>query len=141
MTGIRRALVLIGLTVAVMVGAAIPASATFADSVTATADVTTATVDAPDWAHAAVTYCHPVQTAEATGNWPGSTARDVTGYRLTTYLNDGRSIVLTQTGTAARSYTMRFSRSDLQFQPRIAVTTLTSYGWTSESPRSGVLAC
>lgn len=47
MTGIRRALVLSGLTVAVMVGAAIPASATFADVATVTATVGTATVQAP----------------------------------------------------------------------------------------------
>lgn len=47
MTGIRRALILIGLTVAVMVGAAIPASATFADLVKVTTTVPTVTVQAP----------------------------------------------------------------------------------------------
>ena len=47
MTGIRRVLVLIGLTVAVMIGAAIPASATFADMAKVTATVGTLTVAAP----------------------------------------------------------------------------------------------
>jgi hypothetical protein len=47
MTGIRRVLVLIGLTLAVMIGAAIPASATFADSVTAKTSITTGIVAAP----------------------------------------------------------------------------------------------
>jgi hypothetical protein len=47
MTGIRRALVLAGLTPAIMIGAAIPASATFADTAKVTATVGTVTVAAP----------------------------------------------------------------------------------------------
>jgi hypothetical protein len=47
MTATRRVLILIGLTLAVTIGAAIPASATFADSVTATTGITTGTVAAP----------------------------------------------------------------------------------------------
>ncbi len=29
----------------------------------------------------------------------------------------------------------------LQFQPRVSVMTLTSYGWTKESAKTAVLAC
>jgi hypothetical protein len=47
MTGIRRALILSGLTVAVVVGGSIPASATFADSVSVATTAVTDTVQAP----------------------------------------------------------------------------------------------
>jgi len=47
MTGIRRALVLVGLTPAIMIGAAIPASATFADTAKVAASIGTVKVAAP----------------------------------------------------------------------------------------------
>ena len=51
MTGIRRAATLIGLTLAVIIGSGVPASASFAESVTVDASVgiTTVTVAAPAW--------------------------------------------------------------------------------------------
>lgn len=51
MTVIRRAATLIGLTLAVIIGAGVPASASFAESVTVNAGVgiTTVTVAAPAW--------------------------------------------------------------------------------------------
>ncbi|WP_324276475.1 hypothetical protein [Blastococcus brunescens] len=50
MTGIRRVLILIGLTLLVTVGAAIPASATFTESATVPpASIATGTVAAPGW--------------------------------------------------------------------------------------------
>jgi hypothetical protein len=47
MTGIRRVLILSGLTLAVIVGSGIPASATFVDTVGVTTAITTGTVAAP----------------------------------------------------------------------------------------------
>jgi hypothetical protein len=85
MTGIRRALVLIGLTVAVMVGAAIPASATFADTAEVTATVGTVKVAAP----ATVTvddYCLTTTTTERRTTYtdPSTGATTQTGYSWTT---------------------------------------------------------
>ncbi len=47
MTGIRRGLILLGLTVAVIIGASLPASATFADAVAVKTTISTTTVAAP----------------------------------------------------------------------------------------------
>ena len=48
MTGIRRGLILLGLTVAVVIGASVPASATFAEAVAVKTTISTTTVAAPD---------------------------------------------------------------------------------------------
>jgi hypothetical protein len=81
MTAIRRALVLIGLMLAVMIGAAIPASAAFADFATVTTSVSTGTVAAP----AAVTvddYCLTTTTTEKRTTYrdPSTGAITQTGY-------------------------------------------------------------
>ncbi|WP_164704488.1 hypothetical protein [Blastococcus litoris] len=158
MTGIRRALVLVGLTVAVMIGAAIPASATFGDTVAVATGISTGTVAAPasvtvndycgqtanggyynSWGQWVTTYSYWV---DATVTWPASTtARGVVGYRVMAHLNNGQSIVMAETGTTNRTANARVDRSYLNYQPRISVITLTSYGWTAETPRTAVLAC
>ncbi|MGY1805510.1 hypothetical protein ACI78T_19670 [Blastococcus sp. SYSU D00922] len=158
MTGIRRALVLIGLTVAVMIGAAIPASATFADSVKVTTGITTGTVAAPasvtvndycgqtanggyynSWGQWVTTYYY---WYDATVTWPASTTtRGVTGYRVMAHLNDGTSVVMAETTPTNRTVNARVDRGYLNYQPRISVITLTSYGWTAETPRTAVVTC
>ncbi|SOE04080.1 hypothetical protein [Blastococcus haudaquaticus] len=158
MTTIRRVLILIGLTLAVTVAAAIPASAAFQDTYTARTTVGTGTVAAP----ASVTvndYCG--QTAnggyydangtwvttyyywyDATVTWPASTtARGVTGYRVMAHLNNGTSVVMAETDAVNRTVNARVDRGYLNYQPRVSVITLTSYGWTAETPRTAVLAC
>jgi hypothetical protein len=140
MTGIRRAVVLVGLTLAVTIGPAIHASAGFAGSATVTTGISTGTVAAP----ASVTvndYCQGYWYT-ITASWPASaTTRGVTGYRVTAYLNDGTSYVMAQTDALTRSTTSSVDQYYLTRQPRIAVATLTSYGWTAETPRTAVLAC
>jgi hypothetical protein len=140
MTTIRRLLTVVLLTVAVIAGASIPASAAFADSVTVPTTVNTITVAAPS-------------TLAISGNcqgwwyqldlaWPASTTpRGVTGYRVVAYLNNGTTYLLAETDSATRSLSMKIDQSNLSLQPRIAVTTLTSYGWTAETPRSAALSC
>ena len=140
MTAIRRILTLILLTVAVIVGASVSASAAFADSVTVNPTVNTITVTAP--ASLAISGNCQGWWYDLTVSWPASTtAVGVTGYRVTAYLNNGTTSVLGQTDSVTRSISMRFDNSNLSLQPRITVTTLTSYGWTAETPRSAVLTC
>ncbi len=142
MNALRRTAVLIGLTACVVVGSSIPASATFTDSVSHTASMRAATVAAPTGVSARVTRCHPVHPAEATVSWTGSTTTlGVTGYRITAHLNNGTSAIVAVTGSAARSFSTRVDRYYLQFQPRVSVSTLTSYGWTAESAMSAGLSC
>jgi uncharacterized membrane protein len=157
MTGIRRALVLIGLTLAVMIGASIPASATFADSGTVTTTVATGTVAAP----MSVTvddYCARTPHGgyyvhgrwvptyyyfyDLTVTWPATTtARGVTGYLVMAHLNDGRSVVMARTDAATRTVYARLDRSYLNSERTLSVITLTRYGWTAETPRTATLAC
>ncbi|MFD2093577.1 hypothetical protein [Blastococcus deserti] len=157
MTGIRRALALIGLTLTVTVGTAVPASATFADSVTVGTSVTTGTVTAP----ASVTvddYCYTTTSGywnaygqwvityrhwyHADVSWPASTtARGVIGYRVMAHLNNGQSVVMAETDAATRSVSATVDRGYLNYQPRLSVLTLTSYGWTAETARTPVLTC
>jgi hypothetical protein len=140
MTTIRRILTLALLTVAVIVGASVSASAAFADSVTVNTTVDTITVDAP--ATVAVNgYCQGWWYA-ATISWSASTTpRGVTGYQVLAYLNNGTTAVLGQTDSVTRSISVKFDSSNLSLQPRITVTTLTSYGWKAETPRSAPLSC
>jgi hypothetical protein len=78
MTGTRRALVLIGLTLTVMIGAAIPASATFTDSATVTTTVGTGTVAAPTAlkvTNSCVTTTTTVRRTTYTNPWTGATTQ------------------------------------------------------------------
>ena len=142
MNRIRRSAVLLGLTASVIVGSSIPASATFSEAVsTNTATLRTLTVAAPASVSATVTRCHP-QYVDVTISWSASTTqRGVSGYRVTAYLNDGTTAVMAQTDAATRSTSARVAPYYLNFQPRVTVTTLTSYGWSTESPRSAVISC
>ncbi len=157
MTRTRRVLVLIGLTLAVTIGATIPASATFTDTTTPVVHtVSTGTVAAP----ASVTvndFCSTTTSAywngwtwvttttnwyTATVSWPASTtARGVTGYRVMAHLNNGQSVVMGETDAVARTVRATVDRSYLNYQPTLSVITLTSYGWTAETARTAVLGC
>lgn len=166
MTSIRRALVLIGLTLAVMIGAAIPASATFADSVTVNTAITAGTVTAPAtvtptgtcttttsgyWNYATVpaTWVTTYQYwYNATVTWSAASAstgvngqQGVTGYVVMAHLNNGQSVVMAQTDAVNRTVSATVDRGYLAYQPTISVITLTSYGWTAESPRKAVPTC
>jgi hypothetical protein len=157
MNALRRTAVLIGLAAAVIVGSSLPASATFGESVTLAAKptITAATVTAP----ATITptgYCSTTTSSywngyttvyttsywyNATVTWSASTARGVTGYRIVAYLNNGQSFVMGQTDAVNRSVSATVDRSYLAYQPTISVTTLTSYGWATESARKAMPTC
>jgi len=140
MSAIRRSLILAFLTVSVIAGASLPAGAAFADSVSVPTTVNTITVTAP--ASVAISGNCQGWWYDLTVSWPASTtAVGVTGYRVTAYLNNGTTSVLGQTDAVTRSLSVRFDKSNLSLQPRITVTTLTSYGWTAETPGSAPLSC
>jgi len=140
---VKRLATLIGLTVAVVLGASVPASALYADSVSLPdAGVATMTVLPPRSVDVTVTRCHPVWGVDATVTWSSSlTTRGVTGYRVMGYLNTGSAFVVTETNASTTTVTINVPRDYMNYQPRISVVTLTSYGWTAESAKSSVLAC
>ena len=130
MTGIRRMAVLIGLTVAVIAGASIPASATFAESVALpTTSVVTPTVQAPT--NVRVSISCEYGTMYATVRWNRSTSADVSGYRVTATF--GANEVVWQAGPNASRLDDEFDRMWARYQVPVTVTTLTEYGWTKTS--------
>ena len=151
MTGIRRALVLIGLTVAVLVGAAIPASATFADSAgVAGPTLTTITVPAPIQLEVKNVSCTSTvdpatgtvtSTVSAMIEWQRmATPRGGTGYRVTGHYSDGTTFEMAKTGATTFEVVGSW-KVDLARSPRISVTTLTSYGWTAQSTQIPLPTC
>ena len=102
MTGIRRALILIGLTVAVMIGAAIPASATFADTAKVTATIGTVTVAGPATVTVDDSCITTTTTAKRTVRTdPVTGAQTVTGNTSTTTTAVSPSNVQSSTTSSA----------------------------------------
>src|SRR5688572_24822317 len=158
MTRTRRVLTLIGLAVAITVTGTLPASATFSETVAVPTTIATGTVAAPasitvnDWCQTvATTTVDPVTGVSTTSysylyhaaiTWPASTTtRGVIGYRAIAHLNNGTSVVMTETTATNRSANASVDQAYLAYQPRISIVTLTSYGWTAESAKTPVLAC
>ena len=150
MTAARRILIPIGLAAVVIAGATPPASATYAGTAAVpTTTIATATVAAPTQVEAKAT-CETVvnpttgavtSTVHAKIEWHRSDSRGVSGYRVTAHLNNGASYVLAQTDARADEVFDSGPQSDLAYQPTFSITTLTTYGWTAVSARSGVLTC
>lgn len=156
MTGIRRVLILIGLTLAVTVGAAIPASATFGETVALPKTaVTSATVQAPTNVSTAGTRCAYWTTYDAYGNpvynselrvrlsWgAGSTTarHGIAGYSVTAVMPDGARFPVGFVGNVtslARNFPIQYAYAGI----RVIVTTSTSFGWSADSAQSAVISC
>lgn len=156
MNVIRRTALILGLTTAVIAAGSIPASATFSESVSVPASMRALTV-APTAAVNVSDYCSTTSYTywngysnvtvteywyNATVTWPASTTqRGVTGYRVMAHLNNGTSVEMGTTTATNRTVSARVDRGYLNYQPRISVITLTSYGWTAETARTAVLSC
>jgi hypothetical protein len=143
MTRTRRILTFIGLTAAITVADSLPASAGFSETVAAATSVATGTV-APPTSVRVDDYCTRSWTYNyrATVSWKASTtARGVIGYRVIAHLNNGTSVVMAETNATTTSISATVDQYYLPFQPRVSVTTLPSYGWTAESPKTAVLTC
>jgi|1185.fasta_scaffold111736_2 hypothetical protein len=196
---VQRGLLLVPLTVAVVLGASVPAWAAFGDVVTVPTTITTVTVAAPatvtvtDSCTTATTvvkrtvYTDPttgVQTQTAysstttyaasstnvqsstsssvagpganetttttttkntdlavTVSWTASGSRGVNGYLVNAHLSDGTVYPMAQTAVGTLSTSQTVDADNLVYQPRLSVTTLTSYGWTKQSVVTGVVTC
>jgi hypothetical protein len=153
MNGIRRALILAGLTLAVIIGASFPAFAGFSDSVTVAPRLTTATVSAPTNVSTAGTYCAYWQTwngwtwvqqseLRAKVSWNAAqNTRNVTGYRITAVMPDGSKMPVQDVPAGQLSVTGNFPTQYAYAGVRVTVTTLTAYGWTKESAAIGPITC
>src|SRR4051812_16230970 len=138
MNGIRRTLVVIGLMLIVVVGASIPASATFKDSVTATTTINTMVV-APPTGVAGRLVCAANSTMSAT--WVKSTTPRISGYVVSVYFSDGlvQTVQLPATATSWSATIDQYYVTAYSVQ--YSVTAQTDYGWTKESPKTVSFKC
>lgn len=142
----RRALTLIGLTAAVLIGGSIPASATFSEAVTISTTTGTATISPPTQVEAknlCTTTVDPVTQATTTTTqlkveWWQSTSPRTTGYRVTVHPAGSAAYALAVTGPTDEVF---LSASVAGPNPRISVTTLTGTAWTAQSPLIGIAPC
>ena len=138
MNGIRRGLLLLGLTVAVIVGVSIPASANYSDSVTIRTTVNTATVVAPGNVVGKLTCGRPATMA---ATWTLSSSPQVTGYLVSVYFSDG-FVQTVQMGATATSWSATIDPYYVTaYTINYTVTTQTAYGWTKESAHTATFGC
>jgi hypothetical protein len=143
MTGIRRALVLVGATAAIVLGTvgptASPAVAQLADSAAVgTTTIATGTVAPPTNVVGKLTCTSPAQMS---ATWTQSTSPRVTGYSVNVYFTDGfvQSVPLPST---ASSWAAPIDRYYVQVDAiQYSVTTKTDYGWTAESAKTAWFRC
>jgi hypothetical protein len=143
MTGIRRSLLLMSLTVAVVLGGlgpAHPAQASFSEKVTAaTTQIATATVAPPTNVTGTLTCGKSSATMAA--NWTLSTSTRVSGYLVTVHFSDG-FVQNVQLGATATSWSAPISLYQATLHAiSYSVTTQTTYGWTTESASTGWFSC
>ena len=138
MTRIRRGLVLLGLTIAVVIGASVPASATYAEAVTVKTTISTTTVAAPGNLVGKLTCGRP---ATMSATWALSGTARVSGYLVSVYFSDG-FIQTVQLGATATSWSATIDPYYVTaYSIRYSVTTQTNYGWSKETPLTGAFQC
>jgi len=138
MTGIRRGLILLGLTVAVVIGASLPASATFSEAVAVKTTISTATVAAPTNVVGKLTCGRP---ATMSATWTQSTSTRVSGYRVSVYFSDG-FVQTVELGATATSWSTTIDPYYVTaYTIQYSLTTETNYGWSKESPRTVAFQC
>jgi hypothetical protein len=138
MNRIRRALILLGLTVAVIVGASIPASAGYGDSVVVKTTIATTTVAAPGNLVGKLTCGRP---ATMSATWSASGTARVSGYLVSVYFSDG-FVQTVQLGPTATSWSATIDPYYVTaYSIDYTVTTQTAYGWSKESAHTGAFQC
>ena len=140
MNTFKRFLTVLALAVSVVVGSSIPASATFSDS-SALPTITfgTATVAAPGNVVGGLVCGKTDSTMKVT--WTASSSARVSGYRVIIHWSDGfetiRDVAATATSWSEGTTTYNVTK----YSVRYSVTTLTDYGWFTQSGLTGSFQC
>jgi hypothetical protein len=142
MTGIRRTLLLVALTVTAVLaalGPARPAEATFSATTGTATSVGTATVAPPTAVTGSLTCTATSATMAAT--WQLSTSPRVTGYTVSVRFSDGfvQTVEKAATDTSWSAPISLYNATNYSIQ--YSVITRTDYGWTKESTRTGWFRC
>ena len=139
-TIIKRLLTTLALALTIVVGSGIPASATYSDTAPLhEITVGTRTVLAPFNVTGKLT-CGP-STSTMNVTWGQSTTPRISGYRVTVHFSDGYEQSETIAATAT-SWTKPITTYNVTaFAVRYSVTTLTDYGWFTQSGLTGSFRC
>jgi hypothetical protein len=138
MNGIRRGLILVVLTTAVILGASVPASATYSEAVAVKTTISTTVVAAPANVVGKL-VCGTPSTMSAT--WTKSTTARVSGYLVSVYFSDG-FVQTVQLGATATSWSATIDPYYVTaYSIQYSLTTQTNYGWSKESPRTVAFQC
>jgi|1185.fasta_scaffold426113_1 hypothetical protein len=139
MNGIRRGLILLILSLAVIVGATLPASATYSTTTAAlTTTLSTPTVAAPGNLAGKLTCGRP---ATMSATWTASGTARVSGYLVSVYFSDG-FVQTVQLGPTATSWSATIDPYYVTaYTINYTVTTQTDYGWTRESAHTATFGC
>ena len=138
MNRVRRGLVLLGLTVAVIVGVSVPASATYSESVAVKTTIATTAVAAPGNLVGKLTCGRP---ATMSATWSLSGTARVSGYLVSVYFSDG-FVQTVQLGPTATSWSATIDPYYVTaYSIDYTVTTQTAYGWSKESAHTGTFQC
>jgi hypothetical protein len=137
-TALRRSVLLVAAAIVTVVGLTVtPAQAGFDDTAAmATLTVGSATI-APATNVRAGALCGSWLSLGSV-SWSPSPSKDVTGYTVVAYRNNGPATSLgTTNGTTTSVSTFIANGSTYSF----SVTTVTSYGWMAEPARTGTIRC
>src|ERR1700710_378445 len=138
MNAIRRALVVIGLLLTVVVGASIPASATFKDTVSVPTTINTMNVAAPT---SVVGKLACAATSTMSTTWVKSTTARISGYVVSVYFSDG-FIQTVQVPATATSWSATIDEYYVTaYTIQYTVTAQTDYGWTKETAKTAAFQC
>ncbi len=141
MNSLKRFVTVLGLAITVVVGSSIPAGATFSDTATPpTTAYATATVAAPGDVTGYLT-CGGRKDSTMKVTWTSSTSARVSGYRVTVHFSDGFE-QSEDVGPSVTSWTKTISTFNVtQYAIQYSVTTLTDYGWFTQSTKTGWFQC
>jgi hypothetical protein len=137
----RRLLLLVVAAAVLVIGAVLPAQASFLASKAVSTTIATTTVVAPGNVDTSGSWCtHGVLSASA--SWTASTSARVTGYTITAYYQSGNTRVIASTGPDTTSVGgVVVPNQGSSPAASLTVTTTTDYGWTAQSPRVAVPPC
>ena len=128
-------------TTGVQTQTAYSSTTTSAASTSNVQGTTTSTAAGPGLYETTTTTTTKNTMLSVTASWPGSGSRGVNGYLVNAHLSDGSIFPMTQTAAGTLSTSQTVDADNLAYQPRLSVTTLTSYGWTAQSAVSGYISC
>jgi hypothetical protein len=138
MTTARRVLTVLALTLGVVVGSSIPASASFGDTAALSSmAVHTALIAAPTQVEAKLLCTTTPRTLKI--EWWRSGSRGVTCYLITVHPTSGAPYQIL-TGPTDETY-VTADDALISANPSFTITTLTSYGWTATSAKVGITQC